>query len=388
MLSLLFLLASLIVAIPLAFFVLECLASLFYRNPKYADTAVNCAVLVPAHNEEQVILPTLAALHGQLDEGDRVIVVADNCSDATAAIARDAGSIVLERTNLEQRGKGYALDHGLNYLRESPPDVVIIVDADCSVAQGSLAKLKAAAVALEKPVQASYLLQAPEAASLPIKVSEFAVLVKNQVRTKGMSVLGSPIPLLGSGMAFRWQDIADAILASGEIVEDMKLGIELACNDLGTVYLDEAKVTSQLPSTKEALAQQRERWEQGHLDMIKRFSPPLLKTALAKRKLNLLLFCLDLMIPPLSLLLAFTVAVFMVFLLLGLVLPVTAAVAVISSLFLAVLACVFLAWLFLARNILKLSELAMIPIYMASKLGIYKGFISNKQTTWKRTDRE
>lgn len=376
------------VAIPLGMFVLECVASLAYRNPRVSAEPGRLAVLIPAHNEELVLEATLNALTGQLGAGDRIVVVADNCSDATADIARAAGCVTLERFDQTNRGKGFALAHGLDHLSSDPPDVVVIVDADCDVTDGSLQLLNRAAMQYPKPVQARYLLSAPPGASLPIKVSEFAVLVKNLVRCKGAAAMGIGVPLLGSGMAFRWADLADVSLASGEIVEDMKLGIELACEGRGALYLESAQVNSFLPSTNEALASQRERWEHGHMGMIQAFSPPLLKAALAKRSLSIFGFLLDLIIPPLSLLLMFTVAVFIGFTLLNWFVSVGGAMALVSSLFGSVLVCVGLIWLLLGRDILRPSEFLTIPLYILSKLGIYSGFMKGKQTEWRRTDRE
>src|ERR1700722_10861091 len=71
------------------------------------------AVLIPAHNEALGIRDTIESVSGQLAASGRILVVADNCSDATAQIARDSGAEVLERTNATERGKGFALQAGL-----------------------------------------------------------------------------------------------------------------------------------------------------------------------------------------------------------------------------------------------------------------------------------
>ncbi len=381
-------LVAIAVTIPLAMFVLECAASVFYRNREVQPKDVIAAILIPAHNEEAVLGATLAALMPQLGDDDLVVVVADNCTDSTADIARQAGCTVLERTDAQNRGKGFALAWGIDHLRECPPQVVVIVDADCEVLPGTLSQLKSAAVECDYPIQANYLLKAPAGASLPIKVSEFAVLVKNAVRCRGASVLSIPVPLLGSGMAFPWADIADVSIASGEIVEDMKLGIELACEEKGALYLDHARVESRLPSTKEALAKQRERWEHGHLGMIQKFSPPVLKAAWKLKSLPLVGFFLDLIIPPLSLLLVFTVAVFLAFVGLGLLVDVGSAVYLVSFMFCAVVATVLAVWWAQGRDILAPKELAAMPLYVLSKFGIYTGFMKRKQTEWQRTDRD
>ncbi|MDP2231988.1 glycosyltransferase family 2 protein, partial [Methylotenera sp.] len=101
------------------------------------------AVIIPAHNEQVLIQSTITSVLSQLNQDDRLIVVADNCTDATASIARAAGAEVVERFNLQERGKGYALDFGVRHCAQNPPEVVIIVDADCQVGAKSLYRLAA-----------------------------------------------------------------------------------------------------------------------------------------------------------------------------------------------------------------------------------------------------
>src|SRR5687767_11958510 len=91
---------SVVAALPVAVIAVETLASLIpAKHRPAADTSLRppCAVLIPAHDEGAGIGRPIAALRPQLADGDRLIVVADNCSDGTAAAARDAGAEVIER---------------------------------------------------------------------------------------------------------------------------------------------------------------------------------------------------------------------------------------------------------------------------------------------------
>src|SRR5688572_10630108 len=123
---------SLVLAVPCAVFFVECLLGAIStpraRPLDEASARPRVAVLMPAHDEREVIADTLAGLLPELQSGDRLLVVADNCSDDTAAIARAAGATVIERSDRERRGKGYALAYGLQALVEHPPDVVVIMD--------------------------------------------------------------------------------------------------------------------------------------------------------------------------------------------------------------------------------------------------------------------
>ncbi|HCV39615.1 MAG TPA: glycosyl transferase, partial [Pseudomonas sp.] len=127
-------------------------------------TRARVAVLVPAHNEATLITSTLASITPQLREGDQLLVVADNCTDQTANLARAAGAQVVERQDLQRRGKGYALDFGVQHLRQSPPEVLIIIDADCQLGAGALEQLAHCCVDYARPAQALYLMHAPAGA--------------------------------------------------------------------------------------------------------------------------------------------------------------------------------------------------------------------------------
>src|SRR5258708_5314618 len=96
------------------------------------------AVLVPAHNESSGLRPTLANIRSQLLPHDRLLVVADNCSDDTAAVARAGCAEVTERNEPTKWGNGYALDWGVRYLGSTPAEIIIIVDADCRLADAPI----------------------------------------------------------------------------------------------------------------------------------------------------------------------------------------------------------------------------------------------------------
>src|SRR5215471_14666196 len=125
-----------LLAIPVAIFCLEIVAAIALPQrrrrvrPNYRPRRC-VAVVVPAHNESTDLLPTLADIQAQLYPYDRLLVVADNCTDDTAAVARAGGAEVVERHDLIKVGKGYALDWGLRHLASDPPEFVVFIDADC-----------------------------------------------------------------------------------------------------------------------------------------------------------------------------------------------------------------------------------------------------------------
>ncbi len=211
------------------------------------------AVLVPAHNEAVGIDATLRNVKNQLGDGDRLLVVADNCSDDTARLAAAAGAEVLERHDLIHRGKGYALDFGVRYLEQRPTQLVVIVDADCELAAGSIDRIAYVSMATGRPVQALYLMKWPDSARSTASIAEFAWIVRNRVRPLGFLRLGLPCQLMGTGMVFPWTLLSSLRLASGNIVEDMKMGLDCARAGFPPLFCPEAMVLSHFPASTDIL---------------------------------------------------------------------------------------------------------------------------------------
>jgi cellulose synthase/poly-beta-1,6-N-acetylglucosamine synthase-like glycosyltransferase len=346
------------------------------------------AVLVPAHNESSVILATLNSLMPQLQAGDRLLVVADNCSDDTAALARAAGAEVVERSNQQQRGKGYALDFGVRHLAADAPEVMIIVDADCLVSESALERLALCCIESGRPAQALYLMHAPEGSGLKVRIAEFAWRVKNLVRPAGWAKLGLPCQLMGSGMAFAWQDIALINLASGHIVEDLQMGLDFCRSGKPPLFCPVAQVSSCFPRSAEGLSTQRTRWEHGHLGIILSDTPKLLAESIRRGNWKLLGMTLDLLVPPLALLTLVAVAAFamawLLSMLSGLLAP-----AMIASVGMALLGVtIMLAWGKCGRDVISFAALLYAPFYILKKIPLYLGFLLKRQVDWVRSKRD
>ncbi|MGE8063641.1 glycosyltransferase family 2 protein [Pseudomonas sp. NPDC089569] len=380
----------LLIAVPvLVLFVQVLLACLPVRSrPSTYVSRPRVAVLVPAHNESSVILATLNSLRPQLLEGDRLLVVADNCTDDTAALARSAGAEAVERSNDQLRGKGYALDFGVRHLAADAPDVVLIVDADCQVNEGFIERLATCCIASGRPAQSLDLMRAPAGAGLKVQIAEFAWCVKNLVRARGWARLGLPCQLMGTGMAFAWRDLHLIDLASGHIVEDLKMGLDFCRSGKPPLFCPDALVTSYFPRSEEGLATQRTRWEHGHLGVILGDAPKLLKESISKGNWNLLAMTLDLLVPPLALLTLVLMAVsglsWLFFWLSGVGAPALIATAAMAMLGVAI----GLAWSRFGREIIAFSALLYAPFYAVKKIPLYIGFLLKRQVEWVRSKRD
>jgi cellulose synthase/poly-beta-1,6-N-acetylglucosamine synthase-like glycosyltransferase len=359
-----------------------------YRLPQAAALRPRVGVLVPAHNESSGILATLASVRPQLVAGDRLIVIADNCTDDTAQIAAANGAEVLERHDTTRRGKGYALAFGVAQLALDAPEVVVIVDADCIVQPHALETIARQSMAQGKPVQALYLMKTPASAGPMAPIAEFAWVVKNLVRPLGYHQLGQPCQLMGTGMAFPWPVITQVSLASGHIVEDLKMGIELAGKGFAPVFCPGALVTSLFPENHEGVKSQRTRWEHGHLGMIASEAPRYFLQALKTGNGALLALVLDLCVPPLALLTLLVLASCAIgaamWVVTGEVLVLQVAGLTLVFLGLAIL----LAWVFFGRQVLSFARLAYAPIYALRKIPLYAKFLVHKQVDWIRSKRD
>jgi cellulose synthase/poly-beta-1,6-N-acetylglucosamine synthase-like glycosyltransferase len=346
------------------------------------------AVIVPAHNESSGILPTLADLRAQLRHSDRLIVVADNCSDDTAAVAASAGAEVVLRDDLTRVGKGYALARGLDHLRPRPPEIVVMVDADCRVANEAIDRLAATCSATGRPAQALYLMVAAKGSPPGLRVAAFAWRVKNWVRPQGLMALGLPCQLTGSGMAFPWHLIRSVDLASAQIVEDLKLGLDLARAGSAPVFCSAATITSEFPTSTVGIQTQRLRWEHGHMAMLVRYVPRLIITSIADANINLFCLALDLAVPPISLLIVMILSIIFLGLASSLIgvswLPLAIGIA---SLLIFALS-IFVSWYKFGREVITYSDLLQLPRYMLGKTPIYREILIRKSPlNWVRTDR-
>jgi cellulose synthase/poly-beta-1,6-N-acetylglucosamine synthase-like glycosyltransferase len=376
-------------ALPLVVFALECFAALLpSRKPtKRSGERGRAAVLIPAHNEALGIARTIESLRGEAKPGDRTVVIADNCTDDTAAVARAAGAEVTERFDAVRRGKGFALDHGVRYLEANPPDVVIVVDADCRVSPGFFDEMTTSAMEHASPIQCVNL-TIGEKADRKNAVAVLANRTINLVRPTGLSRLGGPCRLLGTGMGFPWPLIQSASLATGSLVEDMKLGIDLAIEGHDTRFESAAMVTSALPPGHAAFATQRARWESGHLQTFVMEAPRLLAASFLRRSLMPIWLALHLCVPALSLLFGLWVIALAGALLARYfgacyvppyTLGISGALALLG---------LFATWAACSREQVPLSALVRTPFYLASKVLLYVRMLASPRTQWVRTRRE
>ncbi|ATE66992.1 glycosyltransferase family 2 protein [Rhizorhabdus dicambivorans] len=328
-------------------------------------------ILIPAHDEAAGIAGTIAALRGP--EGSRLLVVADNCGDGTAALAREAGAETIERHDPGRRGKGHALAFGRDHLAADPPDVVIVLDADCAIEGDSIPRLAAAAWTLGRPVQSVYLMRPRPGHGAMVGLSGFAFLLRNLVRQRGLARLGAPVLLTGSGMAFPWAAFVAAPLDSDDLTEDLGIGIALTRAGLPPAFLPDVTTWSD-PARRVATLAQRSRWEQGFLRTALRQALPLLGKGSW--------LGLHLMVPPLALLALIELAALLLLFAAPLPFAILAAIlGLLASLLL-------LSWFRFGRAQISAGRLLLIPFYIIWKLPLYGAALLRPERRWVRTERD
>jgi cellulose synthase/poly-beta-1,6-N-acetylglucosamine synthase-like glycosyltransferase len=383
---------SVLLLLPAVILLIEVLAALLpevaraeERNAAFPRTAI----LVPAHDEEGQIGDTVRALAADLPPGASIVVIADNCSDQTAALAAQAGATTIVRRDPARVGKGHAISFGLQKLAADPPEVVILVDADCRVSPGGLSILARAASQSGRPIQAEYLITAPRKASPLVVVGALAILLRNRVRPRGLRRLKLPCHLTGSGMAFPWRLLRDAPETGSMLVEDLVMGIEIALQGHPAESCPAVHVSSDLPQGQAAGLRQRRRWEHGQLHTLATYGPRLIAAGLAKRRLSLIGLGLDLMVPPLALLVILQTTMLLLALgsasanAISIIPVVLAAVGL-----LVVGAAVMISWVAFGRETLAFRHLMLVPFYLVWKVPLYVGLLlKGKQKSWERTAR-
>jgi cellulose synthase/poly-beta-1,6-N-acetylglucosamine synthase-like glycosyltransferase len=261
-------------------------------------------VIVPAHDEEDGIGVTVANLLALDYPRDRyrLIVVADNCTDATAARARAAGARVLERDDPARRGKGYALAHAYAAsLADGFADAIVSVDADSSASPNLLSAIAARLAAGAQCVQTEHGVR-NVATSWRTRLMTIAYALHHTLRSWARERLGLSCGLRGNGMAFTTELLRRFPFRAFSPVEDLEYGLVLGMNGIRVVYADEAAVLADMPESDTGARAQRDRWQHGRRALRRRYVTPLLRACLRRQDRVPLELAMDLLVPPLALL--------------------------------------------------------------------------------------
>ena len=248
------------------------------REPRVPGELPRLLFLVPAHNEEALIGSCVASLRAVRYPGDRVAiqVIADNCNDRTAEMARKAGAQCLERLAPDLRGKPHAIAWALGQIALPEYDAVVIVDADVVVDEGFAQAIAAAAPLRSKVVQGYNDVRNRQdnaltrmAAVLSAANHRFAFGLKTR--------LGLNVPLT-TGVAIGTEVLETHGWKAFSIGEDWELYALLTERGVHTEGAPKARLYAEEAGSLRQSATQRHRWTAGKLTVLFRFAGPLLRS--------------------------------------------------------------------------------------------------------------
>lgn len=258
------------------------------------------AVLVPAHNEEATIGVLLESLGAQRYPRERfsVHVVADNCTDDTAAAARALGAHVHERSDAARPGKGAALNWLVARVLEecAEADALVFLDADSRVDESFLASLSGSLQQGARVVQALNLVEDGSARPLAI-VRVIAFHLFCELRLAGYERLSGSAGLRGNGMCIRRELLAGRSWDESAVVEDISFNLRLIDDGQRVAFARQAVVRSLMPDRLRDAVGQTTRWERGKFDL---FAPALrvFVHGLRRRDPARIVAAIDVLLPP------------------------------------------------------------------------------------------
>jgi cellulose synthase/poly-beta-1,6-N-acetylglucosamine synthase-like glycosyltransferase len=268
-------------------------------------------LLIPAHNEEQ-LLPALLASIEQLRYPAahfRTVVVADNCTDRTAQLARQAGAACLVRTTVGPSSKAQALAFAaaeLQLAHALPTTVVCVLDADCHLSPTFLAGLHQHFARPDAAPVVQCCRRVGNAFDSDVTMRAAAAeALRQQVGAGVRHLLGLESLIFGLGCCARGAVFARLVaLPLPSLAEDKEWKAYLARHRVPVAYCPAARLSYQAVGSGPAFQKQRKRWLSGHWATVRRHGLPMLGQGLVRGSLSQLDFACDLLQLPRSCLLA------------------------------------------------------------------------------------
>ncbi len=232
--------------------------------------------LILAQDEASVLRGSLRAIKAQMAKHDQLHVVADHCVDRTADIACEEGAIVHLRNDRGRKGKASAIGWWVERQEFDPEQPIVILDADSVILPGFSDHVRSAMSLGAAGVQATLI------ASLEVDTPIGRLIALSERMDQGFfdrlrSRMGGSVRLRGTGMALRYGVLAQFAPMLQTKAEDVELTILLAAYRFRTLPAFEAKLLDPKPDIPTGAMNQRARWLQGQMDIVRRYPGLILK---------------------------------------------------------------------------------------------------------------
>lgn len=261
---------------------------LFRKKEKKNYTPKNkFALLIAAHNEEVVVgslIESMLKLNYPKEMYD-VFVIADNCTDDTAKIAKGYGVNVCERFSKDKRGKGYALEWMFAKLfdMEKQYDAVAIFDADNLVHKDFLKEMNSKMQEGYKVVQGYIDSKNPEDSWIAASYS-IGFWTQNRMNQLAKANLGLTSQIGGTGFAIETNTLKKLGWGATCLTEDLEFTCKLVLNGEKVGWAHDAIIYDEKPLKLKQSWSQRKRWMQGFTDVASRYFFKLLRKSIVERK--------------------------------------------------------------------------------------------------------
>ena len=234
--------------------------------------------IIPAHNEEAVIANLVESLKNQTYNKELydIYVIADNCTDNTAKVAKEAGAIVYERFDEEKKTKGYALDWFLQQKikEDAPYDAFFIFDADNIVDKDFIKNMNKKLCQGEDVVQGYRDIKNPTDSWITSGYALFYWTMHRFYHLARYNIGLSPL-LNGTGFMVRFDVVKPTGWDTVTLTEDIEFSLKriIAGKKLG--WATDAIVYDEQPVGFKQSWSQRSRWTVGHIQCISKYTKPL-----------------------------------------------------------------------------------------------------------------
>jgi cellulose synthase/poly-beta-1,6-N-acetylglucosamine synthase-like glycosyltransferase len=250
------------------------------------------AVLIAARNEEAVITQLIESIHNQTYPSDKIeiFVVADNCTDNTAAVARDAGAAVWERFNRYKVGKGYAISFLLDRIAEAYPeksfDGYFVFDADNLLDENYIWEMNRC-FSDGNRIITSYRNSKNYGSNWISAGNSLWFLRESQYLSRSRMLLGISCAVSGTGFLFH----SDIIEKSGGwkfflLTEDIEFSIYNIINGEKIAYCESAILYDEQPVRFSQSWNQRMRWTKGNIQVCRKYGLKLVKSIFQNRSFS------------------------------------------------------------------------------------------------------
>ncbi len=236
------------------------------------------AVLIPGRNEEKVIPHLIASIKGQNYPSELIdiFVIADNCTDNTAQVSRDAGAYhVIERFDDKKIGKGYALDYALNLIKKDFPENkyegYFVFDADNLLDENYITEMNKM-FSNGHRILTSYRNTKNYGTSWVSAGGSLWYLRESRFLNHPRTIMNTSCAISGTGFLVH-HDIIDRIggWKFFLLTEDIEFSLQQVLDGETIAYCDKAVLYDEQPVLFSQSWRQRMRWTKGSMQLTKKY---------------------------------------------------------------------------------------------------------------------